>query len=235
MIEIIDNPYNKRLFNPRSLRKYLHLARFNWIKKKILDYQVNYEKVIELGCHDGMAINFLSKKPNIYKGYDANWENGIELARKRFSRNKYYSFYEAKTPQDIKLEKDEIFELALSLETLEHIPEKLLCPYLEKINSHLKGYFFITVPNEKGPFFLLKRIARPEPDSYIYNHRDYINLLFGRTNHIERDDHKGFDYDHLIYDLKKYFDIVKVEGLPLGRIFPKFLCFGIGIVAKTKF
>ena len=38
----------------------------------------------------------------------------------------------------------------------------------------------------------------------MYNHRDYINLLFGRTNHIERDDHKGFDYDHLIYDLKKY-------------------------------
>ena len=234
MDNLLENKYDNRLFKPRSLRKFLHLARFNWIKKKITEYKINCDKVLELGCHDGKAIDFLPKMPTIYKGYDANWENGIELARKRYSKNKFCSFYEAKIPEDIKLEKHEIFQLALSLETLEHIPEKLLCPYLEKINKNLKGYFLITVPNEKGPFFILKRIARPEPDTYSYRPKDYINLLFGRTNYIERDNHKGFDYDHLIYDLKKYFDIVKVEGLPLGKILPNFLCFGIGIIVKTK-
>ncbi len=226
--------YNDRLFKPRSIRKFLHLARFIWIKKQLKKYNINYQNIIELGCHDGKVIDYLPEKPDLYKGYDANWENGLEIARKKFKKNKNYLFFEAKTPEDILYEKDEMYQLAISLETLEHIPSKLLCPYLEKISSNLNGYFFITVPNEKGPFFVLKRIARPEPDSYDYSFKDYINLIFGRTNLVKRDDHKGFDYDHLIYDLNKYFDVIEVKGLPMGNFLPKFLCFGIGIVAKTK-
>lgn len=226
--------YNDRLFKPKSIRKFLHLARFKWIKKKLIKYQIKYQKVIELGCYDGRALNYLPQKPKIYKGFDANWENGLDLAKKIFIENKNYYFHEAQNPHDINLAEDEIFELAISLETLEHIPEKLLCPYLEKISNNLNGYFLITVPNEKGPFFIIKRLIRPKDDSYDYNFKDYINLLFGKTNSIERDNHKGFDYDHLIYDLKKYFDIIKVEGLPFGSFLPKFLCFGIGIIAKTK-
>jgi len=226
--------YNDRLFKPKSIRKFLHLARFKWINKQLKKYKIEYKKVIELGCHDGKVINYLPKKPEIYKGYDANWEEGLEFAKKNFLEFKNYSFHESNNPKDIKLNKDEIFELAISLETLEHIPVKMLCPYLEKISKNLNGYFFITVPNEKGPFFIMKRLARPQEDSYEYTLKDYVNLLFGKTNSVERDNHKGFDYDHLIYDLKKYFDILEVKGLPLGNFLPKFLCFGIGIVAKTK-
>ena len=56
----------------------------------------NYEKYKHLlaafdGAEDLRSSVYGIK--NIYKGYDANWENGIELARKRFSKNKYCSFY----------------------------------------------------------------------------------------------------------------------------------------------
>lgn len=226
--------YNERLFKPKSIRKFLHLARYKWVKKQLLKHQIKYQKVIELGCYDGRVLEYLPKKPQIYKGFDANWENGLDLAKKKFIEEKNYYFYEAKNPNDIQLEKNEIFELAFSLETLEHIPEKLLCPYLEKISKHLNGYYLITVPNEKGPFFIIKRLLKPKDDRYKYTLKDYINLLFGKTNSIEREDHKGFNYDHLIYDLKKYFDIFEVQGHPLGSFLPKFLCFGIGIIAKTK-
>ena len=60
--------------------------------KENIEYKINYDTVLELGCHDGKVIEFLPKMPSIYKGYDANWENGIELARKRFSKNQYCSF-----------------------------------------------------------------------------------------------------------------------------------------------
>ena len=227
-------PYNERLFKPKSIRRFLHLARYKWINYQLKKHQIKYQKVIELGCHDGRVLNYLPKKPLIYKGFDANWENGLDLAKKKFIENKNYYFYEAQNPNDMQLEKNEIFDLAFSLETLEHIPEQLLCPYLEKISQHLNGYYLITVPNEKGPFFIIKRLVRPKDDSYKYTFKDYINLLFGKTNSVERKDHKGFNYDHLIYDLKKYFDIIEVEGHPLGSFLPKFLCFGIGIIAKTK-
>lgn len=226
--------YNEKIFKPKSFRRFLHLARFKWINKQLKKHQIKYQKVIELGCYDGRVIEYLPNKPQIYKGFDANWGNGLDLAKKKFKGNKIYNFYEAQNLNDIKLEKNEIFELAFSLETLEHIPEKFLCQYLEKISRHLNGYFLITVPNEKGPFFVIKRLLRPKDDRYKYSFKDYINLLFGKTNFIERDNHKGFDYDHLIYDLKKYFDIIEVKGLPLGSLLPNFLCFGIGIIAKTK-
>ena len=38
------------------------------------------------------------------------------------------------------------------METFEHIPPELVCPYLKKLAKHLDGHFVITVPNEKGIF-----------------------------------------------------------------------------------
>ena len=92
----------------------------------------------------------------------------------------------------------------------------------------------ITAPNEKGIFFLLKRLLKPTQDVETYSIRDIFNIFLGRTNYVSRDQHKGFDYDHLIYDVRKYYDIIEVKGHPLGGIIPKSLCFGIGIVARPK-
>ena len=61
-----------------------------------------------------------------------------------------------------------------------------------------------------------------------------LNIFLGRTNYVERDNHKGFDYDHLIYDVRKFFDIVEISSYPKMPFLPKFLGFGIGIFARTK-
>ena len=62
---------------------------------------------------------------------------------------------------------------------------------------------------------------------------ELINVFLGRTNKINRNQHKGFDYDHMIYDIKKFFRIVKIEGRPFGPFLPLFLCFNICIIAKS--
>ena len=85
---------------------------------------------------------------------------------------------------------------------------------LSKLNN---GYLLITVPNEKGVFFILKRLLKPSQDelgAYRFSFRDYIYLLFNKTNKVERNKYKKFDYDHLIYDVRKYFDIVEGNGYP---------------------
>ena len=71
-------------------------------------------------------------------------------------------------------------------------------------------------------------------DNYKFTFLEIIKLTLGRTNYVERNQHKGFDYDHLIYDVRKYFDVVSVSGYSTFFYLPKFLSFGVGIVAKTK-
>ena len=84
-------------------------------------------------------------------------------------------------------------------------------------------------------FLLLKQLLKPKSDdSEKYTFIDYLNISLGKTNNVDRDNHKGFDYEHLIYDIRKYFTLVKVSGFSFTRLMPKFLSFGIGIIAKPK-
>ena len=93
------------------------------------------------------------------------------------------------------------------------------------------------MPNEKGIFFLLKRLLKPKHNKNIDNLDfsiwDIINLTLGRTNYVKRSVHKGFDYDHLIYDIRKYFDVVSIQGYSFFNFMPKFLSFGVGIIAVS--
>ena len=229
--------YNKRLFSKGSLRSVFHLARFYWVKKAIEEYSISTEKVIELGCFDGKLIDYLPKKPKKYKGFDANWESGLDLAKVKYKNNDSFEFNLARTPKEMNLHSFEKFDLAVCMETLEHIPPEIVCDYLKELANHLDGHILITVPNEKGIFFLLKRLLKPkgiEGDDYNFSIMDYINITLNRTNEVERDEHKGFDYEHLIYDVRKYFDIISVKGFSMNKVIPKFLSFGIGIIAKPK-
>lgn len=124
--------------------------------------------------------------------------------QKKYINNKEFSFREADNASKIDLSDETSFDLALSMETLEHVDDSLICPYLELLSSKLSGYLLITAPNEKGIFFLLKRLLKPTQDVETYSIRDIFNIFLGRTNYVSRDQHKGFDYEQLIYDLRKY-------------------------------
>ena len=141
------------------------------------------------------------------------------------------------TLQQIYQDGKEKYDLGICMETFEHIPPEMVCDYLKKLSKLIDGHLLITVPNEKGIFFILKRLLKPSKDengAYEFSLKDYINLILGKTNYVERKEHKGFDYDHLIYDVRKFFNIVRIEGYPRYWFLPLALSFGAGIVAKTK-
>ncbi len=230
------NSYNDRLFSKKNFIRYLfHTSRFLWLNKTIKRLKIKYSNVIELGCFDGKALDYLPTQPIKYDGFDKNWEGGLDKAKHR--KKEGINFNYAALPKDLPSGEKTKYELGICMETLEHIPPKLVCPYLEKLSKLINGHLLITVPNEKGVFFLLKRLLKPRQEefgAYKFNFREYIYLLFGKTNMVERNEHKGFDYDHLIYDIRKYFDIVEVNGYPKYFFLPLFLSFGAGIVAKSK-
>ena len=227
--------YNERLFNSNFIRTFFHLSRFNWIKYAIKKYKIKYESLIEIGCFDGKIFEFLPVNPINYKGYDANWEGGLDKASKLFLDDDSKEFIFAESPKDIILNKNETFNLGISIETFEHIPPELVCPYLDLLSKHINGYFLLTVPNEVGLFFLIKRLIKPRSEEMEkYSLRDILNITFGKTNYVERDNHKGFNYEHLIYDIKKYFNIIEISNYPTLSFIPKFLSFGVGVVALPK-
>ena len=226
--------YNERLFSG-GLRRFLHLARFRWFKAELLKLGCPAKYVIELGCFDGKLLQFLPTDPVQYKGFDANWEGGLDLARKNHEGASNLSFVYAETAQEMRLSANERFDIAVALETLEHISPNDLPGYLQVIAQHLDGYFFESVPNEKGVVFLIKWVCKwligASPDKYSLPEIWYATI--GRMSLIERREHKGFDYDLLLKEISEYFDVVSTVGMPF-RVLPKFLSFGIGIVAVTK-
>lgn len=228
MKSVSEAGYNERLFSG-GIREQLHTARFLWLRKAVKRTGAKCARVVELGCFDGKALDYIPD-PVIYEGFDANWEGGLELAKARLRPG--ISFHFAAQPDDMQLKG--MFDTALSMETLEHIPPGLVSPYLARIAAHLDGYFFATVPVEIGPVFLGKWLAKRvlSRDSKSYTFREVFWATAGRTDHVQRNEHKGFDYRRMVRQIEEHFDVLSVEGCP-WRLPPP-LCFTVGIVARSK-
>jgi hypothetical protein len=234
MKSMCEAGYNERLFSG-GFRRRLHLARFLWLRRELERLGCRYESVLELGCFDGKLLEFLPRPPRRYAGFDANWEGGLDLAVQKWRSHPQYAFAKACVPEDLVLENHERFDIAVIMETLEHVPPELVDGYLRKISAHTDGYLFITVPNEKGAVFLAKWLVKRflSGDAEPYSPAELCNAALGRLHKVPRREHKGFDYAALVREVEKYFDIVSVSGHPLGFL-PTGLCFGAGIVGKVR-
>jgi hypothetical protein len=226
--------YNGRLFGP-GLRRHLHTSRFRWAARAMRSRGGPFRTLLELGCFDGKLLSFLTPKPSVYKGFDANWEGGLDLARETWGREPGYQFLLARTPDEMRLDPGERFEAAVIMETLEHVPPELVGGYLRKIADHVDGPVFITVPNEIGPFFLLKwtlkRLLGKRGQKYAL--RELFHVTLGHPEKVERREHKGFDYRALIREVGEHFDVVSARGIPFAWL-PKGFGYTIGIVAMKN-
>ena len=226
--------YNERLFSG-GLRGKLHFARFQWFLSQVTKRNCLTDSVLELGCFDGKLIDFLPSKPSRYVGFDANWEGGLDIAKVRWAGQPHFLFFQAASPDEMRLNSNDVFNIAVAMETLEHVPPQIVDGYLRKIAQHLEGYFFVTVPNEKGIVFLAKWLAKKilSKDAESYTLSELVNATRGRMDLVARREHKGFDYESLVNNIDKYFDIIDILGHPFGFL-PRSLCIGIGIVAKSR-
>jgi 2-polyprenyl-3-methyl-5-hydroxy-6-metoxy-1,4-benzoquinol methylase len=234
-IKDFDKSYNERLFSG-GLRKRLHLARYYWLVEQIEKLNCSVDNVLELGCFDAKTIDFLSKKPGYYLGYDANWENAIQIAREKWVGEESVEIRECQTPDEM-LVSDKAFDISICLETMEHIYTKDVEGYVKKLSEATKDYCFISVPNEKGFFFLLKRFGKWLFNSHTesYTLSELYHATTGNLSKVVRQEggHKGFDYEQLVSLISKYFTQVEVMGIPYNRL-PKSANFSIGIVAKNN-
>lgn len=233
----MENSYNKRLFGGKTIRSKFHLARYDWINKKINELAPNYSSMLELGCFDGKLIEFLDKKPTYFEGYDANWGYGLDLAIEKWQGDKQYKFIESKEIDSFLPTQN--FDISVSLETIEHLPTKDLDLFIERLAKHTNEYCFISVPNERGIFFLFKYFAKVitgyKNADTNYTWKEIFYATIGKLNKVKRIEggHKGFDYSDLEKRLQKHFKLVSTEGVPLTYL-PVFLNFTICMCLQKK-
>ena len=212
----LDVGYNERLFAKPGLRSFYHQARFDWAEGEVRKYLGNNLKVIELGCFDGRFLQHVEPQVAEYVGIDANWEGGLDLAREKFAGKPGTTFVEASDPAVLRQFNDGHFDLAVSLETLEHLAPELLPAYLDELARVTSGPLLVSVPNEIGPVFFAKHIVKSlrYGAAERYSARELIAAVLGRSDRIERNQHKGFDYRELIRSIGSRFQIFSVTGLP---------------------
>jgi hypothetical protein len=228
--------YNDLIFSERGFRSWLHFSRFLWLKKILESYAVNYDSVIELGCYDGKTINYLPYPPKQYIGYDANWGASLDLFNALWKNEPHYQSYISNKITEFN-PSDKKFDVAICMETLEHLPRKDIPVYLEKLAKSCNKYTIVTIPNEVGLLFLFKYLFKlalrflANETVQEYSFLDIIYQTLGISEKVEQDDHKGFDYKIVIVELKKYFEVIKVEGTQLPFL-PLFMNATIGILCK---
>ena len=234
---MLDN-YNERLFEGKSFRSKLHIARYTWLCKKLKQYKCKADTILELGCFDGKTIEFLEHSPIQYDGYDANWEGGLDIGIKKWQGFSNYHLHLCKNLNDFKPQED-CFDISICQETLEHLPLSDLDTYLERLAKATKTYSFISVPNEKGIVFLAKHLIKiltqDKNQREEFSFLEVFHATMGNLKKVSRTEtmHKGFDYAELKKKLQKHFIIVETNGLPLNML-PGSLNFTVGFVCKRK-
>jgi hypothetical protein len=231
-----NKTYNERLFDGGGIRAFFHNSRFKWLTNSCKKLNLQKGSVLELGFFDGRSLKFLPFQPDHYAGYDADWEGGMEDALVDWKDYPQYRFFKSDQLATFNPDNKE-YDYSISMETLEHLTTDELQDYLDIIGKSTISYGFYSVPVERGLFFLFKywlqHLLKLQTEKYTAKEVFYATI--GRLDKVERNErgHKGFDYDMLIQQLKKHFDIVDVKGLPFPFL-PLFLNFTVGIIAKKS-
>jgi len=234
-VDPLAKGYNERLFSGRGFRNYYHMARYNWLRAQMAKRTGPF-RVVELGCFDGKALDHMPPVER-YVGLDANWEGGLDLGRVALAGRPEVTLIETLDPESLAQFPDKSFNVAVAMETMEHIPEPARGRYLHQLARIVDGVILITVPNEKGPVFLAKHLVKrakyglDEP----YSWGEVANATLGRLDKVERIEtgHKGFDYARLADELRRHFIVERVEGVPTTGL-PASLSMTVGIVARTR-
>lgn len=223
--------YNERLFGP-GFRGWVHRGRFRWVGAQYRARCTEPVRVIEIGCFDGKTLECLDPKPSRYLGLDANHEGGLDIAATRWAGVEGTEFALCITANDMPTA--ERFDVGISMETFEHVPEDVLDGYIDRLAEITDGFVLITVPNEIGPICLLKQtLKRVALGGSQFSWSDIWNATLGRTERIARLDHRGFNYRRLISRLRRSFRVVAVRGVPFPFL-PAYLNVNVGIILEPK-
>ncbi len=141
------------------------------------------KRVLEIGVGTGYGMWFVSSVASSALGVDYDFSQCVEASKKKIIT--------VNTEGSRLGIRDNVFDLVLSFQVIEHIPEERLDLFLEEIKRVLKKDGVVIIST-------LNRIQN------IKNPRNYEKKC---------DHHKEFDYDELCNLLKRHFSRLDIYGL----------------------
>ena len=229
----MENPSYNEIFEAGLYGRH-HTQRFKWLSENIASMFAERPSisVLEVGCYDGKTLDFVPVAVHRYVGFDAGWEDGLDLALRRFANRDNWKFHRSVEPSDIANTPGR-FDLIICMETFEHISPSKVGSYISAFATKLDGFLLVTVPNERGLPLLFKTVGAKllgkSRDSY--GAAEFANAFLGRMESVPRSNHKGFDYMALAESLRLSFKHVQVEGVSPAK-FPEQLSLTIGMIAS---
>lgn len=143
----------------------------------------NNKIILDAACGEGYGSHILSKEANKIYAIDIDKET-INKARKKYQQDniEFISSSIERLPFG-----DEMFDLSISFETIEHVNENIQKSFLEEVNRTLKkdGIFIISTPNKriysdkvetKNPYHK-KEFYRAEFQEFLGKHFEHIYMF----------------------------------------------------------
>jgi Methyltransferase domain len=215
VMESLTTSYNERLFGG-GIRSYFHEMRYVWVAQRVKSLGLRTVSIVELGCYDGKTIEFVERfgvGVKRYLGLDANWEGGLDLGRAKWRHRSGVELRNCQSPGDIP---EGSFDVAICLETLEHLPSGDVPAYIERL-ARASERLLVSVPVERGVVFVAKYLVKAALHSrgaIRYTMSDWINSALSRMDRVNRFDHRGFDERIVIEQIRQLFSRVDCAYLP---------------------
>lgn len=223
---------------------------FNWITRALHGFRYKHLyafisklassdkpiRILEIGAAHGKVFQALNDRFNIeYTGIEIE-ESFVTLAKERYGHCDNFQIHHADALDKLSLIQDHEYDVAISLETLEHIPEHNVVRLLEGLRDSQVKHFVFSVPVEIGPIIWIKNIG-----SYLMGYLRYKEYTPAQTfwaglyalDRLPRHGlaHIGFDWRWLAQTVRHNLTITKIKRLPLPFL-PTGLSTSIMIFAK---
>jgi SAM-dependent methyltransferase len=209
-------------------------------KKRLFDVSLCCSSLIacnaiDIGCNDLFFDQKIIPHQKSFTGCDLNWENGLDLAKKNIEKYGWSNVQLVKAAGEHLPFIDNVFDLILSFETLEHVQDEIYVLRDIKRISKDNAILVVSAPTEFGPILFFKQFFRWA----IYGDQQYsLKELFygsvlcdlskvGRVKH----DHKGYDYRNTIDLLNPEFVLIQKINTPV-RYLPDSFSYGTILIFK---
>lgn len=205
-----------------SLTSWLHshrykniLAVFDELTKSIPDRPI---KTVEVGCGSAKLFPLLNDRYSIeYTGIDVV-EDRISAANERYGSHPNFSAIQDSA--DVRLKDLADADIVVALETLEHIPERIVVRIVEEVARIRPRVFICSVPVEIGPIIWIKnlgsRLMGYQRTNYTLRETFWAGLY--RLDKLPPHDtsHKGFDWRWLAQTIRHNMNIQEMRKFPFG-------------------
>ena len=204
------------------INSFLHSKRYSFVLENILKYEVDNKnsplKIFDIGCGHCKIYKFLKESNLEFEYYGVEPTKAyFDYSYSKFSDNKNFHIFHDLAENIITKYKD--IDYYFALESLEHIPERIVYDLIKHISDSNFKSFFCSFPNELGPSIFIKNFG-----SFLMGYKRYkeytfgetLNALFFRTLKMppHNTTHKGFDYRVLMHNIYQFMEIEKIRKSP---------------------